>query len=482
MSLRRVLQGFALLASATLISQVIGFVALAIVARRVGPENLGAFQFAYTLVQYVALPLGTGVALVAVRDVARDPARIREIAGDVLALQLTINMVAFGALLAAGPLLAPTDAVEELLPILALTLIASAASFEWALQAAQKMSLVGTARVGGQVVFGALVPLLVTSGFTGTRAYAWLFVLGYVVRAAITIVLLPRIGAVPRLRFAPRRIWRRFVGSLTVGFAFVMIQIYYHVDSLMLGYLDGAAAVGQYAVAYKVPLAILSLGSIWVTAIYPHAAELAKSDPARLRRDVGTLAGLSLVAALPLAAGAAVVGEDLMPLLFGDEYGPAGTPFILLMVAMAVILFSLNFSNPLIASGDDKRFAIGVAAGAVVNVALNLVFIPAFGTVGAAVDTIVAELVVLAYLLHRFGTQFGLPRLDVGRIARIAAATAIMVAALWLARDAPTIPLLAGGSALYLAAAFALRAVTPAEVMKLMPGRERSAATTTSES
>ncbi len=59
-SLRRVARGFTVLALATTATQAIGFVALAVAARRLGPENLGAFSFAQSLAVYFAIPMDFG--------------------------------------------------------------------------------------------------------------------------------------------------------------------------------------------------------------------------------------------------------------------------------------------------------------------------------------------------------------------------------------------------------------------------------------
>ncbi len=49
MSVRRTVTGFVALAAAALAVQVIGFFTLAVVARRLGPDGLGAFSFAFNL-------------------------------------------------------------------------------------------------------------------------------------------------------------------------------------------------------------------------------------------------------------------------------------------------------------------------------------------------------------------------------------------------------------------------------------------------
>jgi putative peptidoglycan lipid II flippase len=202
--------------------------------------------------------------------------------------------------------------------------------------------------------------------------------------------------------------------------------------------------------------------------IYPHASAMALKDPERLRRQVGTFASYSIAIALPLGLGASCLGGGLMPKLFGPEYGPADTPFALLVWAVAVSIVSVNFGNVLLAVGDEKRYAVGVAIGAVVNIALNFALIPPFGMAGSAVATIATELAVLAYMIKRFGIALGPVSLEWGRIARAAAASVAMgVVLIVLPESIDVLIRLAIGAAVYLVLAFAAGVVTRDELRGL---------------
>ena len=466
-SAARVVRGFLVLAGARLATQAIGFTVLAIAARRLGPENLGAFQFAMSTALYFAIPVNVGATLTGVREIARDPDRAAEVAGEVLSLQALLGALAFGALVLLAPVLAPDPATQVLMPIAGLTFVASALSLEWVLQGLRKLGRLALARVAGQAVFGVLAVLLVSEGLDGAKTLAWLTVLGLAVSAAVCSTIAWRTIGPPRLTLDVRRLRRRFVISAPIGFAFVMIQVYYSIDTVMLGYLRDAGEVGQYAVAYRIPLALSALAGIWIQALYPHAAELFDHDRDELRRQVGRFASLAAVVALGLATGATVVGEDLMPALFGDEYEAAGTPFVLLMWATAVILVSVNIANVLLATGDDRRYALGVTFGALLNVALNFALIPSLGTTAAAINTIAAELLVLVYMNARFRRRIGPVAIDGALVARgVAVAAATAAAMLALAQVLGVVAVTLAGAALWAALAFGARLVTRGDLTR----------------
>jgi O-antigen/teichoic acid export membrane protein len=118
------------------------------------------------------------------------------------------------------------------------------------------------------------------------------------------------------------------------------------VNTLLLGYLGTPADVGIYGVALRLPLGLALLASVWISAFLPHASELAKRDPRGLLDQVGRLASLGIVVALPIAAISAVIATPLMRELFGSEFAAAGAPFRWLMLWAALVSWRRTSTTP----------------------------------------------------------------------------------------------------------------------------------------
>src|ERR1700744_2436934 len=91
--LRDVVGGFLALGTATALGQIIGFVVLTMVARRVGPENLGSYTFVKSFTTYCEIPIDFGVTIYAIREMAQHPDRARSIAGEASLVQLGLLIV-----------------------------------------------------------------------------------------------------------------------------------------------------------------------------------------------------------------------------------------------------------------------------------------------------------------------------------------------------------------------------------------------------
>ncbi|HEX8206288.1 MAG TPA: flippase [Solirubrobacteraceae bacterium] len=459
--------GFVAMSAATLFAQVIGFFMLAVIARRLGPVDVGSYSFALTLMGYFAIPANFGITALATRELARDPEGVKPLLGMMIALQGVLCLVPYALLVALAPVLAADETSEGLIPIVGLTFTLEAASLGFVLYGFQRFGIMAAARVAGAVTFALLAYLFVHEG--DTTPLAWIHLAGVAATTVITAIAVLRLSGSPQLRAGARDMARFFRAGIPFGISAVMISIYYTVDSLLIGYLRDTEEVGQYAIAYRIPLAILAFATLWGSVLFPHFSALAERSRTEVREQIGYFASLALVASLPMLAGALVVGEQLIPGLFGLQFERAGTPFIVLMFAAALVPFSVNWAAGAVSLGDERHQAYAVTLGAIINLGANLIVIPEYGMTGAAVTTVCAEVVVFVYLIVRVGILVGHPPLDLGRIGRAAAATAVMVLVLellvpgsWTAGSK-----IAVGMVVFLACALPLRIVRPTEVRAL---------------
>jgi len=202
-----------------------------------------------------------------------------------------------------------------------------------------------------------------------------------------------------------------------------MVEVFYSIDFLILGILEGTDEVGQYYAAYRIPLALITLAGLWVTVFFTQAATLYVENREALRHQVQRSLQLAVAVAVPLGVILSLASGELMPALFGDAFEAASAPFALLIWSTALVLVNVNLAPILIAAGEDRRYAIGVSIAAAINVALNFALIPAFGTSGAAVATIAAELAILIYSARMLSRLIGALRISRAHVLKILAAS-----------------------------------------------------------
>ncbi|WP_160165568.1 flippase [Conexibacter woesei] len=463
-----VVRGFLALGTATAIGQVISFIVLVVVARRVGPENLGSFAFAQSFAMYFQIPIDFGITMYAIREVAREPERVRSILGEVLLAQLVLLVVCMTVTLLVAPGLMPEGDAREILPIIVIGWIPTTIGLDWALRSMRHMGIVAGWRLGGQVIYGILTVALVGGGLAGVKTYAWLQVLTSAIIAVGMTATMFRIHGLPRLRIDLRGLGRRYARGLVVGISLAIAAIYYTIDNIVLGYMAGPTEVGIFSAAYKIPFNIVMIGTVWLQAAYPYASALAVHDAAAFRVQLGRVASLAGTVSIPVAIGGTLLAHQLIVGVFGQAYEEAAVPFMLLIWSAVIALLQVNYTNGVLALGDEKHYLLAVVVAALANVGLDILLIPSLGASGAAAATVVAELAVLIFVGRRIAQRLGPPPIEWGRLARSAGATALMVVVLLPLRN--TVPFwlaIGAGAIVYLGAAFALRVVTRDELAKL---------------
>lgn len=389
----------ALATFAELAQKAAGYIVLAILARHVDPSDMGRIFFAFTLAALVsaATELGTGRYLI--REVATRPDSGLVRLGEVLTLRIPLVVGGF-LLLNAAILLIRPDLAPVVLPTSAAVLVGD-------LYFAFGAYLVGRRAVGLRVATGLSGPLLlvllvlvvVARGATLRQVLACYLASGCVTLAAGALAVRRRFGPIP---FTGNRTgaWRAARTSLPFFFLTVLGIAHFKVDTLLLFVLATPAAVAVYETGYKLFEVSRLLVRPTATVVFPVAAALASQGDwtgfARvLRRLFLAAGGLGIaVAALVLVSGGLLVS-----LAWGDRY--AETVPVLRVLYLAVPAVYVAFVATFLAGALHLEAAAAkvLAVCLVVNIGLNLVAIPRWGPVGAAMITLVTEMFAAAWLV-----------------------------------------------------------------------------------
>lgn len=233
-------------------------------------------------------------------------------------------------------------------------------------------------------------------------------------------------------RFRPRRHRHLLAYGLPLALNFVLVWVVASSDRLLVGWLLDVDAAGLYAVGYD--LAQHSLGVVFTVvslAAYPLAVRaLEREGAAAAREQLEKSAGLLLGVGAPAAAGLALLAPGLAEILVGAEFRTAAArviPWIALAAALAGIkAFHFDLAFQL---GRRTMMQVWVSlAAAIVNLGLNLLWIPRYGVLGAAYATVVAYGVALAGSVVLGRSAFRIPW-TWSTASRVGVATVLMAAA-----------------------------------------------------
>jgi O-antigen/teichoic acid export membrane protein len=392
-------RAFGTLASAGILGQVIGFVALAYVARVAGPTRLGAYTIDVALAGYAGLLANFGVTYLATRDVSRDPSSGTRVLAESSVIVMLGCCLAYAAL-AVGVRATLSPQERMLLPIVALSLFFNNLTPDWFLIALRRSSPVAAARLLGQIAYALLLVGIGGASSGIVRTYAWANVAGLLITALplawLAVSWQLRAQAVPTADPDGRPLRTRWRRSLSFGYFLAMLQLYASIAIPLLGAIAGQRAAGLYGVALRLPFALTTLATVWLTAFFPAGSAKAHADRAGYRADLGRVISVTLVLAGAVAVGASISAQKLIPLMFGPSYSAAALSFTLLAVAAGLVCVQASTSNALLALGAERLYGVVVTAVAICLIGIDVPLISIFGEAGAAGGAVIAEVAVVA--------------------------------------------------------------------------------------
>ena len=121
--------------------------------------------------------------------------------------------------------------------------------------------------------------------------------------------------------------------------------------------------------------------------------------------------------ALPLTIGGFILSSDIIEFVFGDGYSASILALQLLMWSVPANLIRLSPWAALIARNHQGFLFKAILYAAIANIFLNLLLIPDYGIVGAAIATIITEIIISAIMLV-YASNIGLAFLPMKRFVR----------------------------------------------------------------
>lgn len=215
-----------------------------------------------------------------------------------------------------------------------------------------------------------------------------------------------RIKFIPRLGMSKRMVGNVFRLCSWMTISGAGISVIFSADSLCLTWLGSLDGVGLYNVA--LPLMQLGMSLIVMPMVFiPIASELWKLKKIDEVRHYCRIINGGLLLFLPVVA---VVGYYSAPMVitiaFGKQFVAASTALVWLWIGM-VFYASAQFNMSALDTGGMQRSsALIVLAAVVLNLILNIIFIPFYGIDGAAAATAMAYFIIALFTSIRLNLRF----------------------------------------------------------------------------
>jgi O-antigen/teichoic acid export membrane protein len=372
-----------------LIRMGVGLVVGVWVARYLGPQGYGLLSFAGSYVMLFSALALFGLESLVVRELVTDGDHRATILGTSFLIRLACGALAYLLSVVTIMALRPADSQALLL----VALLGSSLLFQatevidlwFQSQVASRYAV--TVRVAAFLLSSAAKLACVLAGASLTAVAVASAIEALLVAAGLVLVYLLKAERLSSWRWDAARFRSLIHSAVPMVLSGVVLMIYLRIDQVMLGALASEEEVGFYAAAVRISEVWYFVPAAIVSSLFPRIVELRALDQVQfeqqLQRLYNLLAFLGYAVALPVT----LLAPWLVQLLFGSAY-QSSAPLL------AVLIWGGLFANLTVARNahfialDWGRAQLWTAsAGAIANVLLNLLLIPRYGAMGAAVAT-----------------------------------------------------------------------------------------------
>lgn len=440
-------------------------------ARLLGEVGLGQYATVTAFVGMFGVFFELGLAQYVERSVAQDRARTQALFWNLVALRMILALVGVAALTGLAVVWGHEPEIVFGVFLFSLTFILAAflMPLTTVLTANERFDVVTVAQVLNQLISIGLGILFLLMGM----GFLALIFTGFV---AMPLQIGLCIWAIRRHRLGPLPFhvtpggWGAFIrASLPFGLTSLALTFNFNADTVILSMFRDVGEIGWYNAAYRLVFTLVSIAGAFLAVMTPSFAREHVSDPEHVRAWTrGSIRGLALPA-LPIAVGASLLGTPIVLLLYGEAFAPAGLVLAIIAWDVPLLLFTAFCGNVTAAVGLERPAARIYLLSTVLNIVLNLAFIPFFGMIAAAVITLVTDAMTTLLFYRLLAAQMDLAAIT-PVLARTGLAAALMggVVALAHAWGLPVLLVIAIGAVSYGALVLALRLIDPSLLRKAL--------------
>ena len=405
-TVQRIVKNTGVLFAAQIIAYLLAFVYMVDIARYLGPESFGIFSFATAVVLIFGIFADLGLSTLITRELSRDKSLEKIYIGNFIPIKVILSIIIYSILVLFGNLMGYPQVTLNVLYIFGLFMITNGFSqlFLGVFQAHEKMEYQSISLLINNSIIFLGVFYGISNGFN-VEGFAFIYFIAAVVGLLFSFFIMQWKYSPPRLSFN-LKFWRKSLTlAIPLSFAIVFSTIAFRVDTVLLGILQGNIAVGWYSAGFRLIDFLLFIPVVYAGAIFPVLAKFHISSKDLLKILYGKSFKYLLVISIPIVAGTSILAQEIILLLFQNSYLQS---IIALKILIWVIpfMFLINIFGVMFVSINKQNLMLKITfVVMILNIILNLIFIPLYSYVGTSiisVITCVVESAICFYYLSSY--------------------------------------------------------------------------------
>ncbi|ORJ31315.1 polysaccharide biosynthesis protein [Streptococcus oralis subsp. tigurinus] len=393
----KILKNYAYNLSYQLLVIILPIVTTPYVTRVFSSDDLGTYGYFNSIVTYFILLATLGVANYGTKEISAHQKGIRKNFWGIYSLQFVATWISILLYLALGFLLPSMQ--NPVAYILGLSLVSKGLDISWLFQGLEDFRKITVRNIAVKLVGVISIFIFIKSA---NDLYLYVFLLTIFELLGQLSMWLPARQFIGKLHFDWKSAKYHLRPVILLFLPQIAISLYVTLDRTMLGVLASTKDVGIYDQALKLVNILLTLVTSLGSVMLPRVSSLLSSGD---HKAVNKMHEMSFfiynLVIFPIMSGMLIVNDDFVQFFFGHDFQDARYAIAIMISRM----FFIGWTNImgiqiLIPHNKNKEFMISTTVPAILSVALNLIFLPQLGYVGAAIVSVLTEALVWGIQLH----------------------------------------------------------------------------------
>lgn len=362
------------------------------VSRIILPEGIGRVSYAQNIASYFITLAPLGVASYGVRVIAQSHNNIKNLENKFSEL-FCINFLStlFFSVIYYIIIIFIFNYDIELYYICGLQIILNFFNVDWFYQGLEEYKYI-TIRSFIIKVISLIAVFVFVQNTNDYLKYAFISVCAVAGNYIFNIIYLRRYV---RLNLKKLNLKQHLVPEFILALNILLINLYSKTDITMLGSMKNNTITGYYSNAFKI-VNIVIMMSIAITDVFlPRLSYYYNFDKKRYTQLLNKGIQIIIFIVFPTVVGLDIIAPELIPLLFGQAFKPASETVIILSPLIVIKgIGNLVCYQVLISTGNEKKQTFPYLISALLNVFLNFMLIPSMSQNGAAIASVLSELIL----------------------------------------------------------------------------------------
>ena len=380
-------------------SLILLFLAYTQLFRYLGPYQAGQFQFVLSYATLFGVVIDFGIQQYIIKKISEDRSKAKKYFHNFLAVEVVLAALVYGAMVSFAVYSGYEPIVLKAIMVAGLGVALHGLTYPFlsVITAFYDLKKAAFLNFLGSVINFAVIFLTIW-----TAGSIVMLTLQQVIYSSIAVIVYyflvqKHIGKPEVLKGLRSLDWKLvrtiFIAALPFALLVGFSTIYNRIDVVLITRYLGYEQTGLYTAAYKFFDLLAFFPAVVSHALYPLFATLmSQGKTMEIRSILEKYLRFMVVISLPIAVGTSIMARPIVTLVAGEEFA-AAAPVLAVLVWAPTVLFMYIVVNALVISQLTK-FAMAVTgANVLVNIIGNLILLPRIGIIGAAIMTIISELI-----------------------------------------------------------------------------------------